>query len=218
MPCARKRVGHWWGCLPKSSNNVTKSSIEIKVIIRSLNRKKFRLLSLIKNVSCLTKTVTNLLYSSAVKGLASSPSLVTGIPLFLFDFPSYDRLRYPCYDINIYWYKLLYGKSHILFEGVARFSIMKVVFTLRSLLLSLNPDEELDAKGDGCCDCIKLINKSVWELGTFDFDLALDFDLLSSGFSSFGVNVGTTWRLAAEGEIDFQTAIIDSRESLTFKI
>ena len=50
---------------------------------------------------------------------------------------------------------------NILFEKVARFSIMKVVFTLRSLLLSLNPDEELDANGDGCCDCIKLINKSV---------------------------------------------------------
>ena len=84
-------------------------------------------------------------------------------------------------------------------------------------MLSLNPEEELEAKGDGCCDCIKLINKSVWELGAFDFDLTFDFDLLSSGFSSFGVYVGTTWRLAAEGEIDFQTAIIDSRESLTLK-
>ena len=42
--------------------------------------------------------------------------------------------------------------------------------TLRSRLVSLNPEEELETKGDGCCDCIKLINKSVWEFGTFDFD------------------------------------------------
>ena len=66
-----------------------------------------------------------------------------------------------------------------------------------------------------CLGDSKFQYKSVWELGVLDLDFLFALDFVSSIFASFGVYVGTTWRLAAEGEIDFQTAMIDSNESFT---
>ena len=62
--------------------------------------------------------------------------------------------------------------------------------TLRSLCESLDPPGPF-IEGVGCCDCIRLIKRSVWEFGTCVLFLSPEL-FFSSGFDSSGLYVGTT--------------------------